>query len=173
MTIITPLMRSPPPQVERFRSPLPIERVAILPVRNYGPPPIPDPFPVRHRFAQVVLPKCKAGDVIEANFSMQVSNALSYQVEVAWSLRLTQSATGFEGVAIPGTSKATNVTWAQHHCPVSQFGRGRISSDGDWFLIAMVYAGGGSQTQPGDQIVADLAHGAFDVTRTRHSLELA
>lgn len=170
MTIITRLMLAPAPRVERFRSPMPVERVAILPVRNYGPPPIPEPFPVRHRFAQVVLPKCKAGDWVEANFSMQVSNALSYQVEVAWSLRLTQSATGFDGITIPGTSKATNVTWAQHHCPVCQYGRAKIPSDGDWFLIAMVYAGGGSQTQAGDKIVADMGLGAFDVTRTRHSL---
>jgi hypothetical protein len=157
------------PRVDYFSAPVPIERVVVLPVQNYGPSPLPA-FPVRHRFAQVYLPGCLEGDLIEAEFDAQVSNVLGYQVEVAWSLRLTKERAGFEGPdfkTLEGTSNATNVTWAQHHCAIEENGSIIIPSAGNWFVIAMLYAGGGSQSQAGDQILADQGYGSFSAKRIR------
>lgn len=169
MTIRARLILPSPPLVERFRSPRPIERVGMLAVRNYGPPPIPDRYPVRYRFAQVIVPGCKAGDLIEAQFDMQVSNKLSYVVELAWALCLTQDAAAFDGVRLSGASNAINVTPQTHHQPVEENASIRIPSDGDWYVIAMVYAGGGSQSLPGDLMNVDCGYGSFEITRTRDS----
>lgn len=152
--------------VDRFRSPRPIERVALLEARNYNAPGA-DPFPVRHRFAQVVVPKCRAGDLLEVEFDMEASNALPNLIELAWSIRLTQSRDGFEGIRFPGASKAVNVTPAMHHYPVQECCAMRVPSDGDWFVIAMVYAGGGSWSVPGEYVTVERGYGDFTVKRTR------
>lgn len=154
------------PTTELFAAPSPIEKVSTLKVLNYGPG-TPNVFPDRVRFADLLVPGCKAGDVLDVAFQYQITNNLAYDVENAWRLILTQDATGIEGIRAPG--RGYNITPGMHHGPGADQWRVVLPYAGDWYVAAVVYAGGGSLSHAGDTVPVDGGYGSLTVTRFRNS----
>lgn len=152
------------PVTELFAAPSPIEKASTLRVWNYGPG-TPNVFPDRVRFADLLLPGCKAGDVLDVSFAYQITNNLTYDVENAWRLILTQDATGIEGIRAPG--RGYNITPGMHHGPGADLWRVVVPSAGDWYVAAIVYAGGSSYSQAGDTVAVDVGYGSLSVLRIR------
>lgn len=158
-------------------------KVIALPVRNYhrtnGSNPPADPnavgalwkTPVEIRFSDVLIPACKAGDILDCRFMMEASNKISPPdtVELAGGLFLTQSAVGIEGIPLDGTYVAVNVDAARHHEDYSVTGVATVPHDGDWYVGAMMYGGGGSYSKPGDYLTVEQGpkYNALTVLRFR------
>jgi len=149
---------------ELFTAPAPIEKVSYLRVWDYGPG-TGQTFPDRVRFADVLVPDCRAGDWLDVVFLYQITNNLPYDVENSWRLILTQDASGIEGIRAPG--RGYNIMPGIHHGPGADQWRVVVPSDGDWYVAAVVYAGGGSYSKPGDTVVVDVGYGSLSAIRVR------
>lgn len=152
------------PTTELFAAPSPIEKVSSLRVWNYGPG-TGQTFPDRVRFADLLVPGCKAGDVLDVSFQYQVTNGLAYDVENAWRLIITQDATGIDGIRAPG--RGYNISPGMHHGPGADLWRVVVPTAGDWFVAAVVYAGGSSLSKAGDTVAVDVNYGSLSVLRVR------
>lgn len=147
-----------------FCSAKPIERFSALGVQDYGPGKV-NPFPARVRFAEVFVPGCEKGDILDIHFNSQVTNDLTYEVEVAWRMVLTKDAEGYVGVS-PSSGYGYNLPPAVHHGPMTLTERMVVPEDGDWYVVILAYAGGSSLSQIGDTIKVDVGYGSFTVLRS-------
>lgn len=149
-----------------FQAPNPIEKVSFLRVLNY--PTRTRPLPDQVRFADVFVPGCRADDVIFCSFTGQVSTKLRYNVELSSKLVWTMSPAGIDGQSFTGRGgQSTNITRDIHHGIIRQAAALRLHRDGDGYVAAIVYAGGGSYTRSGDQIEVNIGYGSLDVMRFR------
>ena len=155
-------LRVAPPK--RFPATLPCEKVSILNVWNYGPPPLPHQLPDRVRFADVLISGCRAGDILSVTFSYQVTSELPYYVELCERVVLTQSADSISGDMICDEI-GENFNRDIHHKSRQRCGLVQIPSNGDWYVAAIVYAGGSSLSQPGDTINVNVGYAQLDVLR--------
>lgn len=157
------------PQIDYFKAADPIEKVPTLNVRNYGAGTA-HQLPDCVRLADVLLPGCKTGDLVKATGGYQVTTELPYLVEVSGSLVLSREATGVTGWAsMIGTGgRGYNADAQMHHAPLEMHGAVVVPDDGDWWVVMMAYAGGGSTSQPGDTVRVDVGYGDLDVIRYRN-----
>lgn len=151
--------------MELFASARPIEKVGTLNVWNYGPGTA-QALPDRVRFADLFVPGCRSGDLLDVTFQYQISNKLTYDVENAWRLLLTQSPVGLDGqVSAPG--RGYNIPPGMHHGPGGDSWRVVVPADGGWYVVALVYAGGSSLSKPGDVVTVDVGYSSLTALRFR------
>lgn len=147
-----------------FAAQKPIEKVSTLEVWDYGKDK-PNQFPSRVRFAELLIPGCEKGDILDVQFGFQVSNNLNYPVEVSWRVLLTKDSEGYMGIPIaPG--RGYNLPPEVHHGPGGDCGRIEIPEDGDWYVVIMLYGGGSSFSQLGDTLQVDVGYGSLTAMRS-------
>lgn len=153
-------------KIELFVCKNPIEKVNTLKVLNYGPS-LPNQLPDVVRFADILIKDCLKDDILSVSFSYQITNNLSYAVENACALMLTESSDAIKSNYVIVHGKGYNITPEMHHGPQVFSGNIKIPYDGNWFVFAQVYAGGSSFTKSGDSVTVDTGYGDLSVIRFR------
>jgi hypothetical protein len=139
------------PQSDDFCAALPCEKVTHLKVMNYGTGVTPF-LPALTRVADVFLPKCKAGDVLNVEAAFQATNDKApHNVEFTGKLIFTTDPTsvyGFnishKGKALGGLGQGFNISPAMHHGVRNLTGTFCVPFDCDGYVAAILYAGGDS-----------------------------
>jgi hypothetical protein len=158
--------------IEHFSSPKPIEKTGWLSIRDY--PRMGNP--VRIRVADVYLPNCLAGDIVQFNFGIEATNMQYYAVEFTGKIVLTEDSSGINGTAVsqergynisPQVDQYGEVFHGLHHGVAERAGSCVIPSDGDYYLAAIYYAGGSSFTQSSESLKLESGYGDFSAIRFR------
>lgn len=135
------------PKADLFSASLPCEKVTQLHVINYGSG-TPNPLPALTRVADVFLPGCKAGDVLDVEAAFQATNTGSRNIELTGKLIFTPSQTAVSGPIISHAGKGAgglgigyNITPAMHHGIINITGSYRVPFDCDGYVAAILYGG--------------------------------
>jgi hypothetical protein len=139
------------PKVEAFCAPLPCEKVTTLKVMNYGTGSS-NPLPDLTRVADVFIPGCKAGDLLEVESAFQATNNKApHNVEFTGKLIFTTDPNGVfgfnishKGKALGGLGLGFNISPAMHHGVMHLTGTFCVPFDCDGYVAAILYAGGDS-----------------------------
>ncbi|MCH4572270.1 hypothetical protein [Achromobacter xylosoxidans] len=137
------------PKTELFQSPTPCEKAAALPISNYGTG-APNPWPILVRLADVYLPDCRAGDILDVSAAFQGTNKyVGHNIEFTGRLIFTPHADSLAGsniettgVGFGGLGLGFNVSNNMHHGILNLNGRYRVSYDVDGYVAVIAYAGG-------------------------------
>lgn len=170
-----------------FKARWPVELVPSMPAVNYDAT-HPRAFT---RLAHVLVPDCQAGDILDCDGTIQISNALGELVEYAAALVATPQASGTAGIAdangalfntsselieppfgrwvtrFPGYNVTPN-GGGMHHAPLSRRGRFLVPQalTGDIYIAFIGYAGG--QTFDSNRkVTVDRCCGDLSVMRFR------
>ena len=156
--MIRAALKAPAPQTkpELFKAQWPVELVSSMPAPNYD-----STHPrLFTRLAHVFVPSCQAGDILDCDGTVQISNRLGMLVEYSAALVATPDAAGTAGIADPfnlsnGTEPPNgrfvtrfpgfNVTsnpGGMHHAPFNRSGRFVVPSElaGDLYIAFIAYA---------------------------------
>lgn len=166
----------------------PIEKVSSMSVVNYQS----HADRVWYRISDVLIEGCSPGDTLICNFSFEVTNDLSYGVEISGGLIFTKDEFGVGGVdeltsvsnpmLKPSRSEMIttfggyNVTpqvaggsvWhGMHHGMVFRNAAFVVPEgySGDCYVAAAFYAGGSSFTSNGDQLTVESMCGDLTVVK--------
>lgn len=148
----------------------PIERYPVVEVSDY---PRMRQGPVRVRLADVFVPMTAAGDLLEIDFGMQVTNDLLYPVETGTHLVWTPWPTGIAGIVIT-PERGANAMWqvpgqgGEHHKAIERSAKFEIPEhcDGPGYVAAIFLTGGGSNSAWGDYLKIDVGQGDLTVKHT-------
>lgn len=120
-----------------------------MPIANYGTG-AQNPWPVFVRLADVFVPGCRAGDVLDVSAAFQGTNKYpGHNVEFTGRLIFTPDATALMGANIETVGKGFgglglgfNITNNMHHGILNLRGRYRVPYDVDGYVAVIAYAGG-------------------------------
>lgn len=131
---------------------------------------------IRLNILQVLVPMCRTGDlfVIEGQFC--VTNDLNYSVEVARKLIFSETPDAIDGDVVTRESGhnvtpqlgTNNEVWhGMHHGMFTFTGIFQIPRAvlADCYFSVIVYAGGGTPTQPGDTLKVEQSQGQIKWVR--------
>ena len=147
--------------------PPPIELVSILPVHDYPTPS--HPTPERIRVANLYLPDIQPGDWVSASFMGEVTNPLTYNVELAQRMIFSRVEEGLVGYDL-AHEIVYNISPNMHHGEIVLYADWRVPdfyAQGNGWLAVLLYAGGGSTTQSGDYAVLERGYGSFSAKVSR------
>jgi hypothetical protein len=184
------LLTEPIPKRDVYIAPWPVELVSTMPAPTY------QATAARPRYftriAQVMVPDCQPGDLLEVLATFQVSNRLPDIAEFSSSLVLTPDATGVAGIAdptivsgpaqpprgkymkrFPGFNVTPNATanfpnGGMHHAPAHLNCRYIVPDDvsGDQYVIIVAYAAS-TGYESWRSVFVDGMCGDLSVARTR------
>lgn len=132
--------------------------------------------PVRVCLMECMVPMCRVGDLFMIEGQFVVTNDLPYSVEVVRKLIFSETPGAIDGDIItreggqnvsPQMDPENNVWHGMHHGLFTFTGMFQISRvvPANCYLSVVMYAGGSSYTQPGDELKIEQSQGQIKWVR--------